>query len=199
MDEKTAELRDIFIDATGSDTVTESQEEGRGSLTEDEENIERRLDELVTTMRNRYEFANDLETATLVQVVRGFYDEQSDEELAAELNLDESELFDARMDLHLVSESDRDAPFALDELRTLVVDDVPMSDRAAELDSDESTVRRYSAVVEADQRSTRANDRFRDEFAELLTDSDLSARLVETAREDGLKEATEDIETNVSF
>ncbi|WP_224270414.1 conditioned medium-induced protein 4 [Haloprofundus salinisoli] len=199
MDEKTAELRDIFIDTTGSDTVTESQEEKRGSLTEDEENIERRLDELVTRMRSRYEFTSDLETATLVQVVRGFYDEQSNEELAAELNLDESELFDARMDLHLVSESDRDAPFALDDLRTLVVDDVPMSERAAELDSDEATVRRYSAVVEADQRSTRANDRFRDEFAELLTDSDLSARLAETAREDGLKEATEDIETNVSF
>ncbi|WP_224448070.1 conditioned medium-induced protein 4 [Haloprofundus salilacus] len=199
MDEKTAELRDIFIDTTGSDTVTESQEEERGSLSEDEKRVERRLDELVTRMRDRYEFTNNLETGTLVRIVRGFYEEQSDEELAAELGLDESEVFDARMDLHLVSESDRDAPFALDELRTLVIDDVPMRDRAAELDSDEATVRRYSAIVEADQRSTRANDRFRDEFAELLTDSDLSARLAETAREDGLKEATEDIETNVSF
>ncbi|WP_224333151.1 conditioned medium-induced protein 4 [Haloprofundus halobius] len=199
MDEKTAELRDIFIDATGSETVTESQEEERGSLTEDEENVERRLDELVTTMRSRYEFTSDLQTQTLVRIVRGFYDEQSDHELAAELDVDESAVFDARMDLHLVSEADRDAPFALDQLRTLIVDDVSVSDRAAELDSDEATVRRYSAIVEADQRSTRANDRFRDEFAELLTDSDLSARLAETAREDGLKDATEDIETNVSF
>ena len=32
MDEKTAELRDIFIEATGSDTVTEQQSESRGSL-----------------------------------------------------------------------------------------------------------------------------------------------------------------------
>ncbi|KTG08125.1 conditioned medium-induced protein 4 [Haloprofundus marisrubri] len=199
MDEKTAELRDIFIDATGSDTVTESQDEKRGSLTEDEEAVERRLDELVTTMRSRYEFTSDLETETLVAVVRGFYDEQSDEQLAAELDVDESAVFDARMDLHLVNDADRESPFALDELRTLVVNDVPMRDRAVELDSDEATVGRYSAIIEADQRSTRANDRFRDEFAELLTDSDLSTRLAETAREDGLRDATEDIETNVSF
>jgi hypothetical protein len=199
MDEKTAELRDIFIDTTGSDTVTENQEEVRGSLTEDEKNVARRLDELITTMQGRYDFVSTLETDSLTRIVRGFHDEESDAELAEELGVDESAVFDARMDLHLVNETDRDSPFALDELRTLVVNDVPMSDRAVELDSDEATVGQYSAVVEADQRSTRANGRFRDEFAELLTDSDLSNRLAETAREDGLQDATEDIETNVSF
>ena len=30
MDEKTAELRDLFVDATGSETVTERQEAARG-------------------------------------------------------------------------------------------------------------------------------------------------------------------------
>jgi hypothetical protein len=43
------------------------------------------------------------------------------------------------------------------------------------------------------------NHRFRDAFADLLTDADLSARLAEDARRDGLEEATEDIETDVSL
>ncbi|MFC6726624.1 conditioned medium-induced protein 4, partial [Halobium palmae] len=59
----------------------------------------------------------------------------------------------------------------------------------------EGDVRRYSDVVEADLRSTRANDRFRDEFAELLTDSDISDTYAHEAREDGLRDATEDLES----
>lgn len=36
MDEKTEELRDIFVDVAGEDTVTERQEDGHGSLLSDE-------------------------------------------------------------------------------------------------------------------------------------------------------------------
>ena len=43
------------------------------------------------------------------------------------------------------------------------------------------------------------NHRFRDAFSDLLTDADLSTRLAADARRDGLKEATEDIETDVSL
>jgi len=46
MDEKTEELRDIFIDVTDEDTVTESQEETRGSLI-DREGIRDRLEGVV--------------------------------------------------------------------------------------------------------------------------------------------------------
>lgn len=202
MDEKTAELRDIFIDATGSDTVTESQEESRGSLTERERRGDGRVAEIIGTMRERYTFVSGLDDDDLRRVVEAFYDEQSeesDEDIAASLGVDEETVFNARMDLHLVRESDRDAPFELDELRSLRVEETPLDECAAALDADESVVAHYNEVVEADRESTRANNRFRDEFEELLTDSALSGQMARDAREDGLKEATEDIETDVSF
>jgi hypothetical protein len=43
------------------------------------------------------------------------------------------------------------------------------------------------------------NDRFRDEFRTLLTDADIEDAHAATARDDGLREATEDIETDVSL
>ncbi|SDQ84991.1 hypothetical protein [Halopelagius longus] len=153
MDEKTAKLRDIFIDATGSDTVTESQEEGPGSLVDDgdDRRVTERVGELVSRMADRYEFESGLSDADLVQVVFGFYEGADDDDIAAEL------------------------------------------------DADAETVARYRRVVEAAAEATRANHRFRDEFEELLTDADLSSRLDLDAHHDELREATEDIETNVSF
>jgi hypothetical protein len=199
MDEKTEELRDIFLDTTGGDTVTERQEEGHGSLASDSDASER-VAELVARLRERYEFASDLPDDDLVRLVRLYFDgDTADAAIADDLGISERAVFDARMDLHLVRESDRDAPFDLARLRSLYVDDVPLDERAAELDADEETVAHYSAVVAADARSTRANDRFRDEFAELLAESDLKQGHTEDAREDGLREAAEDIETNVSF
>ena len=200
MDDKTAELRDIFIDATGSDTATESQEESPGSLTDESEvDTAERLPALIATMRERYEFDAGLDDAALERVVRGFFEGETDADLADALDVAAATVFDARTDLHLVREADRDAPFDLAELRAMAVEGVPLDERAERLDADEATVRRYGDVIDADQESTRANDRFRDGFAELLTDSDLSGRLASDAREDGLREATEDIETDVSF
>jgi hypothetical protein len=190
MDDKTAELRDIFIDTTGSETVTESQEEMRGSLTEDERKVERRVLELIGTMRERYEFTSGLGDDDLHRVVTGFYDEETDGDIAGELGVDPDVVVAARMDLHLVRDEDRDAPFDIEKLRRLVVEEATLEECAAKLGTDESSVEPFV---------TRANDRFRDEFEELLTDSDLSARLARNAREDGLKDATEDIETDVSF
>lgn len=199
MDDKTAELRDIFIDATGSDTVTESQSESPGSLTDGETDVTERLDELVDRMRERYQFETDLDNEALCHLLRGYHDEQTDRKIAAKLETSAETVFEARLDLHLVRDADREGPLNLDDLRQLIVEDVPLADRADRLDVTEETARHYSAVVAADLRSTRANSRFRDEFAELLTDSDLTAQLARDAREDGLKEATEDIETDVSF
>lgn len=199
MDEKTAELRDIFIEATGSDTVTENQEESPGSLSERGERVDERLLELVGRMRERYEFASGLDDESLREVVRGYYEGRSDEELAAALDADEEEIFDARMDLHLVRETDEDAPFDLDDLRSMAATDVPMDERVEQLGADEDTVRHYAEVVEARRESTRANDRYRDEFRDLLTDSDIEGRLARDAREDGLREATEDLEVDTAF
>jgi len=198
MDEKTEELRDIFLDTTGGDTVTERQEEGHGSLA-DEPDAAERVAELVARMRERYEFDSGLPADDLVRVVRLYFEDAAAAAIADDLAVDEATVFAARMDLHLVRESDREAPFDLPRLRSMHVDGVPAAERAAELDADEETVARYSRVVAADLESTRANDRFRDEFADLLAEQDLRGGHTEDAREDGLREAAEDIETNVSF
>jgi len=50
-----------------------------------------------------------------------------------------------------------------------------------------------------DLTSTRANDRFRDEFRDLLTDADIEGSHAETARNDGLEEATKDMETDTNL
>ncbi|MDR5671954.1 putative transcriptional regulator, contains HTHdomain [Halalkaliarchaeum sp. AArc-CO] len=200
MDEKTEELREIFIDATGSESVTEGQVESPGSLTDgDEGAVLDRVAELVGTMRERYEFDSSLCDRELVDVVRCHFDGADDDAIADHLGVDREGVFRARMDLHLVADGDRDAPFELETLKRLHADGVSMAERVETLDADEETVRRYSAVVDAELESTRANDRFRDEFRELLTDADIEGPLAQDAHEDGLEEATEDIETDVSF
>ncbi|MFB6154352.1 MAG: conditioned medium-induced protein 4 [Haloferacaceae archaeon] len=200
MDEKTEELRDIFIDATGEDTVTERQEESHGSLTEEDDgDVDARLRELVDTMRERYDFESTLDRDGLVTVVRGFYDDEDDADIAGDLDVSPEGVFDARMDLHLVREDDRSPPFEYEALHDLVVEGADTEEMAETLDADPETVDHYRRVAETEVEATRASNRFRDEFAELLTDSELSGRLAHDAQEDGLEEATEDIETDVSF
>ncbi|SEK92783.1 conditioned medium-induced protein 4 [Haloferax larsenii] len=201
MDDKTAELRDIFVETTGSDTVTERQSESRGSLAnvDDPEAVRERVSDLVSTMREKYEFETDFGDDALVNLVVGYFDGDSDEDLALELDVSPDAVRAARFDLHLVRDADRDAPFEMDRLDKLLVEGADDESIVEALDVDSALVREFRPVAEADIRSTRANHRFRDDFAELLTDDDLSGPLVDDARRDGLKEATEDIETDVSF
>lgn len=201
MDEKTEELRDIFVKTTGEEAVTEDQEDGPGDLVDDgaEADASKRLPELVAKMRGRYEFQSGLDDATLVRVVKAYYDGDDDETIGDAIDADRETVFAARMDLHLVRDGDREAPFEYDDLRKLVVENVPIAEQAERLETEEAMVEHYSQVVYADLRSTRASDRFTDEFAELLTDQDLQQDHAGDAREDGLKEATEDIETDVSL
>ena len=199
MDEKTAELRDIFMETTDSDTVTETQSESPGSLTDDQTDVGDRLRTLIERMREQYDFETTFAVDELITVLRGFHDDDDDETIAATLDCEPAAVRQARLDLHLVRDAERDAPFEFDRLRRLLAEDASLEARAAELDVSVETARRYSEVAAADRRSTRANDRFRDEFAELLTDADLTNRLAADAHEDGLQEATEDMETDVSF
>jgi hypothetical protein len=237
MDDKTADLRDLFVETTGEETVTERQTEGRGSLSPTEADdgaVAERLSALVGEMADRYAFDADLPEADLCRVVRAFFDPdtadvgasswsaEADAAVAASLptDADAETVFRARMDLHLVADVDRDAPFPYTTLRALVSDaasgdtddsdDEPTArDTAAPDDAalaaalpddvDPDTVRRYRRVAAADLASRRVNHRYRDAFADLLTDAELSTRLAADARRDGLEEATEDIETDVSL
>lgn len=200
MDEKTRELRDIFMDVAEDATVTERQEEPRGSLATDER-VDERLRAVVESMRERFDFRTALPTEALVTVVRGFYEGDSDAEIADRIDgdPDPGTVGRARIDLHLVTDRDRDAPFDLDALREGLAGDRPLAALAEDLDASESTVRRYRHVVETERARKVVNDRYRDEFERLLADSDLEERLTGEVRETGLEEATEGMESNVSF
>ncbi|MFB6299440.1 MAG: conditioned medium-induced protein 4 [Halobacteriales archaeon] len=200
MDEKTEELRDIFLDVADEETVTETQEETHGSLASDEE-IDDRLRSVVETMRERYSFRTSLSTDALVTIVRGFYAGHSDADIARELETDISTkaVIRARIDLHLLRDRDLDAPFDLDTLRELLADDRSTGEIADELDVSESTVRRYRHIVEVQDEIRTVGERFQDEFEAILHDREIADRMTEDIQEDGLEEATEGLETNVSF
>jgi hypothetical protein len=197
MDEKTEELRDIFMSVSESETVTESQEGTRGSLVDSEsaESEGEQLREVIARLRERESFETDLEADTYVALVRAFYDGADDEAIAADLGLDEERVFEARLDLHLLRETDRDAPFDLAVLRRRVEDDDAAV--AADIGVDAGAVAHYRRVVAAEDAARRANHRYQTAFDEVLTDADLERRFADT--EDGLEEAAEDIETDVSF
>ncbi|WP_424014081.1 hypothetical protein ACOZ35_13630 [Halorubrum xinjiangense] len=242
MDEKTAELRDLFVDATGSETVTERQDAERGTLSDpDDEATDERLRELVAAMRERYGFSTPLGDDAYALVARGRFDGADDAAIAAAIrdalveredgdddrtdnevgpdDVDAETVRKARLDLHLVRDSDRevdagegesgeprgesdenaDPPFEYADLKRLTAAGNSIVECAEELGAAPDDVAKYAAVARADLTSTRANDRFRDTFRDLLTDADIEGSLASDAREDGLREATEDIETDVSL
>lgn len=222
MDEQTEHLRDVFLEATGEETVTERQEASPGSLVDrDEATVAGRIVAIVETMRERESFESDLSTAAYERVARGVFDGESDEAITdaleareevvrrdgvddvdeADEEIDPETVRRARLDLHLVRASDRETVAPYSALQQLLAAD---PDRSAEacarrLDAPVEAVERALPAARADLASARVNDRFRDEFRSLLTDADLSESHAATAREDGLREATEDIETDVSL
>jgi hypothetical protein len=200
MDEKTAELRDIFMDVAEEGTVTERQEETHGSLAgADDEAIDDRLTVAVARMRDRYEFDTDLTDGQLTSVVRGFYQGDDDPDLAEELGVSTETVFRARMDLHLIREADLDAPFDLGELRTRFADGASTETVASEIGVQPAELRPYRRVIDAQTEARSASHRFQTEFEDILAEVDLSIQLTESVTEDGLEEATDDIETDVSF
>lgn len=202
MDEKTEELRDIFMDVAEDGTVTESQEESPGSLATDEEGVDDRIVAVIDRLRERFAFETDLDQSTLVAVVRRFYGGEDDETIAEDLSLSPEEVFTARLDLHLVRDSDTDAPFDLAPLRKQP--DADPETLAGEVDAPVEAVRHYQRVVAAQAQTRQVSQRFRSEFEDVLTEAGLGTTMTESMREDGLKEATEDIgsledDADVSF
>jgi hypothetical protein len=201
MDEKTEELRDIFMDVSEEGTVTEEQAEGHGSLTDiDEDTVDDRLVDVIEDMRERYDFETDLGDETYCAIVRGFYEGRDDELLASQLDLDPETVFIARMDLHLVSEEDADAPLSMASLRdALSGDDPETDDLVAELDADDGVIARYRRIAAAQNAARRASHRYQSAFEDALADTNLSVQLTADVQGYGLGNATEDIESKISF
>lgn len=198
MDDKTEDLRDIFIEVAEDDTVTERQEDPRGSLgadeVPDEAAIEEELSDIVGEMRARYGFETDLADEDLVRVLRGYFQGESDTGIADALGVSRRVVFRARLDLHLLHDRDTDAPFDLADLRELLESDRTVAEIADELDVAASTVRRYRRVVAARNRARRVADRYRSEFEDLLTDAEMTTRMTTDVKENGLEGATEGTE-----
>jgi hypothetical protein len=195
MDEKTEELRDIFEDVTGEETVTEEQEETPGSLAGgDEEDVDERLAAVVARMREEYELRMDLTDREYARVARGHYEGEDDTEIADAVGIERREVTRARLDIHLVRDRDRDAPFELKRLRELLTDDAPTGEIADELDVSPSTVRRYRRVVETENEIRSVSARYRADFEDVLTDAGISHDMTSDMKEDGLEDATEGAE-----
>ncbi|MEF8785123.1 MAG: conditioned medium-induced protein 4 [Haloarculaceae archaeon] len=197
MDEKTAELRDIFIDVADGETVTESQTEQRGSLLRDE-SVEDRLADVIDRMREQFDFQTSLATDELCTIVTEFYDGESDDGIATVLKIPRDLVFDARMDLHLVRDEDT-GDIDTTALRARLAADEPVGAVAADLDAKPGTVERAVRAVRAENRSKRVSQRFRTEFEEILTDADIADHLTADVQDDGLDDATEGLEVDVEF
>ncbi|GAA0223744.1 conditioned medium-induced protein 4 [Haladaptatus pallidirubidus] len=200
MDKKTEELRDIFMDVTDEETVTEKQAETHGSLGS-EEKVNERLRDVIEEMRGRYDFGTSLSDDELATVVRQFSAGKEDNEIADELgdaSLGET-VFRARIDLHLFRESDTDAPFDIADLKDCLVSEMSVADCADQLDTSESTVRRYQRIIEAKDEARSVNQQYTNEFENILQDRELSDRMTQDIQQDGLEDATEGMESNVSF
>lgn len=201
MDEKTESLRDLFVETTGTESVTEAQTEGRGTLADRDGETEARVREVVAEMRARYGFTSALadDIAALATVARAFHDGEGDAAVAATADVDEATVRDARLDLHLVREADREPPAGVEarDLAELAEAGASLGEAADVLDADPAALALPYRAALTDAASRRANGRYRDEFAALLADADLRGRLTEM--DDGLREATEDMETDVSF
>lgn len=200
MDDKTEQLRDIFLDVTEESTVTEPQDQSRGSLATTAD-VETRLAGVVATMRDQLGFGTTLDDEDLATVVRLFYAREPDAAIARALG-DESlakTVSRSRVELHLLRDADLDAPMDLDALRDFLDHGLSTREVADRFDVSPSTVRRYRRVVEAQDEIRRVNDRYRSEFESILQDRELSERMTDAVQEDGLEEATEGQETNVSF
>lgn len=139
MDEKTAELRDVFLEVTDEESVTERQDGGRGTLVdgEDARALDDRLADVVAELREREGLTTPLPDAALVRVVRAFYEGADDAAIAERVQsaapageeatpatdeIDAEAVFRGRLALHLLRDADADAGVDLDALRGALED-----------------------------------------------------------------------------
>ena len=188
--EKTARLRELFVTTTGTVTVTEHQEESRGTI-RSQRTVDEALAEIICEMQARYNLQTSLDEDDLIQLVRLYYDGQSDTAIARVLG-DESRdktVTRARIKLHLFRDADFEAPFEIDRLRELVAADRSAAEIAAELSVSESTVRSYMTVINAERKAAATEFSYQKQFAKVLKADDESLEPLSLTLHDGLADA----------
>jgi hypothetical protein len=199
MDEKSEQLRDIFVDVTDEESVTESQDEKKGSLLDRREGVERRLREVIAAMDEEFGFEADLDTDARVDLVRAYYRGTDDDGIAEATDVAVGTVVRARTEMHLLREREVAVPFDHEAFRRRVEEGATVAALAEEFGVSVPAARRYRRTIRIERRATTANERYRDAFDGILTDADISDHLAQRVHDDGLREAAEDIETDVQF
>ena len=187
MSGRTDQLRDLVMKMGATTKVVEKQATRHGSLRGSGE-IERALLSVVREMIKQYGIQTKLTAEQLSSVVRLFYKGLSDTEIAEQLGdraLNKT-VSRARIKLHLFRESDLKPPFDKDEFLRLGESNKSVKEMAESLHVAPSTISEYRNIFESQKASER--DGYTKRFLEILSDQDVSERMVTAHTEDGLQD-----------
>lgn len=203
MGDHTRELRDLFESVTGTETVTERQQEGKGTLAETGGG-DAALEAAIDSMREKRSFETALPTAALATIVERFYEGDSDAAIAETIEagdgpIDPSTVAAARLDLHLVRDADRPPAEFRSALEAIESGTTSIDSVAARLDTSAAQVKQYLAVRETQAERRQVADRYRQQFESLVADGDLGERLTASLEATGLDEAVADQEVDVDL
>ena len=187
MSGRTDQLRDLVLKIGATTKVVEKQATSHGSLRGSGE-IERALLGVVREMIKQYGIQTKLTAEQLSSVVRLFYKGLSDTEIAEQLGdraLNKT-VSRARIKLHLFRESDLKPPFDKEEFLRLGESNKSVKEMAESLHVAPSTISEYRNIFESQKASER--DGYTKRFLEILSDQDVSERMVTAHTEDGLQD-----------
>lgn len=195
---KTDRLREIFLEVADEKTVTEQQDQTTGAVYDSgaRENVDAEIETIIDDLRAEYGLDTSLDTTQLTTLVRRFYAEESDTEIARALgdaSLDRT-VARARVKLQLFRDSDFDAPFEINRLHDLMDSECPTTEIAEELGVSESTVRAYQRVLIAEQQAAASNFTYRDQFAAVVAAENKGGETETRTLDDGLADAIDGAE-----
>lgn len=185
MSGRTDQLRDLVMKIGATTKVVEKQATRHGSLRGSGE-IERALLGVVREMIKQYGIQTKLTAEQLSTVVRLFYKGLSDTEIAEQLGdraLNKT-VSRARIKLHLFRNTDLKPPFDRDEFLRLTDASKSVKEMAECLRVAPSTISEYRNIFDSQKASEK--DGYTKRFLEILSDQDVSERMVTAHTEDGL-------------
>lgn len=188
--ERTARLREIFLDVSDDETVTEHQQDTHSTL--NSHAADERLGAIVREMCDKYDIRTSFEEDELVELVRLFHEGHSDTAIARTLGNENRDrtVARARINLHLFRESDLEAPFDMERHQELVEEQASTAAMATALDVSKSTVRAYRRTLDTKRAAAAVNHTYRTRFQEALADSEMARpESVRDALFDGLDDA----------
>jgi DNA-binding CsgD family transcriptional regulator len=187
MSGRTDQLRDLVLQMGTSTKVVEKQATQHGAL-RGSSDIERALLGIVKEMIKHYNIQTKLTSEQLATVVRLFYKGLSDTEIAEQLGdraLNKT-VSRARIKLHLFRESDLKPPFDKNEFIRLSEAGKSVKEMAEALGVAPSTISEYRNIFESQKAAEK--DGYTKRFLEILSDQDVSERMVTSHIKDGLQD-----------